>query len=327
MFSIITLEKKFQLFIIELTSNHYSGKLLSIMINLIINTAFIKGILGGHVLRKDLRIRDPFILTDSERDCYFMYGTTDFSSGNNNNTFSVYFSKDLENFDEGKIIVDGSKYAFWGTKDFWAAEVHKFNGKYYLFGTCIADGKHRATQIFVCDTPDGEFVPLTKDPITPTDWECLDGTLFVEDGTPYLVFCHEWVQIKNGAICALELSKDLKSPVGEPFVLFNAHDNPCVTELAKGSGDYVTDGPFLWQENGKINLIWSSFCGDKYAVLLAQADTLHSKWTHYDNFFEFDGGHAMVFKTLSGERKIALHAPNLGGKERANFLDFEIKKI
>jgi hypothetical protein len=41
--------------------------------------------------------------------------------------------------------------------------VHFYNGKYYLFGSCIAEGKCRCTQIFVCDTPDGEFVPLSDE--------------------------------------------------------------------------------------------------------------------------------------------------------------------
>ena len=29
------------------------------------------------IKRQDLRIRDPFILTDFENKCYYMYGTTD----------------------------------------------------------------------------------------------------------------------------------------------------------------------------------------------------------------------------------------------------------
>ena len=29
------------------------------------------------IKRQDLRIRDPFILTDKENGCYYMYGTTD----------------------------------------------------------------------------------------------------------------------------------------------------------------------------------------------------------------------------------------------------------
>lgn len=38
----------------------------------------------------------------------------------------------------------------------------------------------------------GPFVPHGGKELTPEEWECLDGTLYVSpDGKPYLVFCHE----------------------------------------------------------------------------------------------------------------------------------------
>ena len=211
--------------------------------------------------REEIRIRDPFIYTDIENKCYYMYGTTALVSDEiaARNTFSVYRSVDLENFEEPKIIFDGGEYSFWADRDFWAPELHKYNGKYYLFGSCKAENKHRATHIFVCDTPDGKFVPLTEDPITPSDWECLDGTFWIENGKPYIVFSHEWTQTADGEICAMQLSKDLKTAVSEPFLLFRASDNPNVSELKGHSGAYVTDGPFLYREDGKTKMVWSSF--------------------------------------------------------------------
>ena len=39
--------------------------------------------------REEIRIRDPFIFTDTENKCYYMYGTTDLDKdGNAKNTFS-----------------------------------------------------------------------------------------------------------------------------------------------------------------------------------------------------------------------------------------------
>ena len=61
------------------------------------------------------------------------------------------------------------------------------------------------------------FVPLSDGPVTPADWECLDGTLYVAaNGTPYLVFCHEWLQVKDGEMCAMPLTPDLTAAAGEP---------------------------------------------------------------------------------------------------------------
>ena len=166
--------------------------------------------------REDIRIRDPFILTDKEHGCYYMYGTTDLEAGSlaARGTFSVYRTVDLENFEEPKVIVDSDKLGFWGRFDFWAPEVHVYNGRYYLFGSCRSNGAHRATQIFVCDTPDGEFVPVAPEARTPADWECLDGTLYIDrEDKPYIVFCHEHMQIMAGTICCVPLSDDLTAQI------------------------------------------------------------------------------------------------------------------
>ena len=275
--------------------------------------------------REEIRIRDPFILTDKENGCYYMYGTTALGVGTlaAGNTFSVYKTYDLENFEEPKVIFDGSEIGFWADRDFWAPEVHKYNGKYYLFGSCKAKNRCRATQIFVCDTPDGRFVPVSDKPITPANWECLDGTLFVENGTPYIVFCHEWVQVKDGEIWAMPLTDDLSAPAGDPVMLFKASDDPDVSELGGvGPGNYVTDGPFLYREGGKVKMIWSSFYKGRYLVLEAESDSVLGKWTHNGSRFDFDGGHAMIFETLEGNRMISLHAPNSANNERAFFYEY-----
>ena len=95
--------------------------------------------------RENIRIRDPFVYTDYENKCYYMYGTTDLVPDcvDARNTFSVYRTVDLENFEEPKVIFDGDKCGFWADRDFWAPELHKYNGKYYLFGSCKAENKHR----------------------------------------------------------------------------------------------------------------------------------------------------------------------------------------
>ena len=274
-------------------------------------------------MKKDnIRIRDPFVLADPHSNCYYLYGTTDLGTDPNRSpeSFSVYRSADLETFEGPFPVFEGRN--FWGTIDYWAAEVHFYRGKYYLFGSFKAEGKCRATQILRADSPMGPFEPISGCPQTPDGWECLDGTLWIEDGIPYLVFCHEWLQCRNGEICAVELTEDLAAAKGEPFLLFRATDNPCVspTHNSKGELCYVTDGPFLWQENGKLHMIWSSFTKEgtkrKYSVLEAEAENVHGAWTHLPSRFPFDGGHAMIFTDLNGQRTMALHGPNKPPLER-----------
>ena len=274
------------------------------------------------IKREDIRIRDPFILVDRENQCYYMYGTTALEVGSLDakNTFSVYRSTDLENFEGPKVIFDGGKIGFWADRDFWAPEVHKYNGKYYLFGSCKSVDRCRATQIFVCDTPDGTFEPLTEDPITPKDWDCLDGTFWVENGTPYVVFSHEWTQIGDGEIWAMPLTADLKQPAGQPFLLFRASENPEVSHLKEDA--YVTDGPFLYTEDGKLVMIWSSFYRGRYLVLQASSTSIDGNWMHGGSRFDFDGGHAMLFERFDGKRMISLHRPNTPNYERAFFYEY-----
>ena len=275
--------------------------------------------------KEEIRIRDPFILTDNENGCYYMYGTTALDVGTlaAKNTFSVYKTYDLENFEDPKIIFDGSEIGFWADRDFWAPEVHKYNGRYYLFGSFKANGKCRATQILVCDTPDGRFEPISKAPATPEGWECLDGTFYIENGIPYIIFSHEWCQIKDGEIWAMPLTEDLTAPAGEPVLLFRASDNENVSELGGvAPGNYVTDGPFLYCEDGRLKMIWSSFYKGRYLVLEAEADSLLSTWRHGGSKYDFDGGHAMIFYTLDGKRMISLHAPNSANDERAHFFEY-----
>lgn len=275
--------------------------------------------------REEIRIRDPFIYTDKENGCYYMYGTTALYWNNlkAGGSFCCYKSYDLEEFEGPYEIFNAEWGDFWADRDFWAAEMHVYKGKYYLFGSCKAEGHRRATHILVCDTPTGKFKPVSDKPATPEDWEALDGTFFVEDGKPYMVFCHEWKQVKNGEMCVVELSDDLSLPVGEPKLMFRALDNPIMTAHKPGDeGGYVTDGPFLWREDGKIKMIWSSCCNDRYMVLPAESDTLHGEWTHGEPLFDFSGGHAMVFYNLDGERMISLHRPNIPLEERAFFCKF-----
>lgn len=276
---------------------------------------------------KDLRIRDPFVYTDRKNGCYYLCGTTDLLSGTikAGNTFSVYKSYDLVNFEQPKVIFDSKKSNFYGKYNFWAGEIHEYCGKFYLFGTVMADGEKHATQIFVCDTIDGEYKPLSPLARTPKDYHCIDATLYIDNSTPYMVFVKEWVDVKDGEICAVQLKNDLSAPVGEPFTLFSASSNPFVTDIfveGYGNGNYVTDGPFLYKENGKLKMIWSSFSNGRYCIFTAVSNQIKGEWTHEKAVFDEDGGHAMIFYDLDGQRKLIMHSPNKSNEERVKILNF-----
>ena len=278
------------------------------------------------IKKEDLRIRDPFIYADKENKIYYIYGTTELKEGlSAGDKFSLYTSKDLECFEGPFVVFDGKKINFWADKDYWAAEVHKYKDKYYLIGSFKADGKHRASCILSSDSLLGEFTPISDKARTPIDWDCLDGTLYIENAEPYLVFSHEWLQCTVGEIWAQKMSDDLTEPVEEPFMLFKASDNPYVTSFADAfnSECRVTDGPFLFKKNGKIKMIWSSFSNGKYVILEAESNSIKGKWNHFPPRFDFDGGHAMIFEDFDGERYLSFHSPNTPPNERIYLVKYE----
>jgi arabinan endo-1,5-alpha-L-arabinosidase len=182
----------------------------------------------------------------------------------------------------------------------------------------------RGTQILIADQPLGPFLPHSDGPATPDDWECLDGTLWVdENDVPWMVFCHEWVQITNGTICAVQLSPELDRAIGEPILLFSAQDAQWVEPIKNGAA-YVTDGPYAYRcENGELLLLWSSFRQGQYAQGIAHSPSgsILGPWTQEDApIFENDGGHGMIFRTFEGEILLALHTPNSTPDERPVFI-------
>lgn len=265
----------------------------------------------------EINLRDPFVMLYNDK--YYLYGSrVAVQEG-----FDVYISDDLEDWSEAKSVFEKQE-GFWATKQFWAPEVHLYDGKFYMFASFKADDLCRGTAILVSDTPDGEF-KVHSERITPADWECLDGTLYVENGTPYMVFCHEWLQVHDGEICAVEMSKDLKEAIGEPFLLWKATDAKWVSPV-RGDSDYVTDGPFLYKTgDGKLRSLWSSFSNGEYVLATATSEsgTIKGKWNVDDTLiYEKDGGHGMIFKTKDGKQKISLHSPNSHLQERPKFFDF-----
>lgn len=268
----------------------------------------------------DIHIRDPFILTHGGK--YYLYGTR-FSGEKGtypqqSEGTDVYVSDDLIDFSE-PIPVFRRQTDFWATYYYWAPEVHKYNDKFYMFVT-VSDGKCcKGVITLVCDTPDGSFIPCSNGILTPHDWECLDGTLYIENGVPYMIFCHEWAQIKDGEMCIVRLSDDLSKPVEEPKTLFYASTPEWATGFQENNNCYVTDGPFLFNsQSGRLLMIWSSLADNKYVEAISYSDNgIHGPWKHQKElFYKEDGGHGMLFRNLSGQLMFTMHYPNTNDLER-----------
>ncbi len=286
----------------------------------------------------EIRIRDPYVLADEKTRTYYMYAQMGNRAGANSRQrgVEVYTSKDLERWSgpEPVFVVPDN---FWARRMVWAPEVHAYRGKFYLFVTFTGEedwGRResgpamapRGSQILVAESPKGPFRPFHNGPHTPPDWMSLDGTLWVEDGVPWMIFCHEWVQVGDGTMELVRLEPNLSGVAGEPETLFRASEAAWVRNLSDAGGEhsgYVTDGPFLYRTKaGKLLMIWSSFGEEEYAVGLAVSQTgkVQGPWEQVrEPLFRANGGHGMIFRTFDGRLTLVLHQPNSSPDERARF--------
>lgn len=269
--------------------------------------------------KNDINIRDPFVLTEDGK--YYMYGTRAKGFGSNVGGFDVYVSTDLETWSEPTEIFDSELHGY-NREVNWAPEVHKYNGAYYLFASFTQPNGRRGTYCLKADSPMGPFVPHSEGPLTPEAWESIDGSLYIENGVPYLVFCHEHVQTIDGWMCYVQLSPDLKTAVGEPTTLFYASD-PVWVETIEPEKHYITDGPYMFHtKDNTLLMIWSTFINEKYAecVVRFNEGTIKGNFEHLEPLIDDDGGHGMLFYTFDGELKLTFHTPNQTDYERPEFI-------
>ena len=276
--------------------------------------------------------RDPFIVADKSTKTYYLYRSSTTPEGLGG--VEAFTSKDLKTWSGPERVFTVPEDNFI-TGRVWAPEVHEYKGAWYLFATLNTDRTwaegvagwpaftYRGTQIFKADSPAGPFLPLGKELTTPKEYMALDGTLWVEDGVPYMVFCHEWVQVIDGTFEVMPLKEDLSAAAGDPVVIFSASQAAWTTggsywtdKEGKKIKSYVSDGNFVYRtKEGVLLILWSSFKNGKYAVAISRSASgkLAGPWTCDDEpIFEEDGGHPMVFRDFDGGLNITFHQPNSG---------------
>jgi arabinan endo-1,5-alpha-L-arabinosidase len=284
------------------------------------------------LLLPDVRMRDVGILPHAATRTYYAVS----SAGRR---VQAYVSRDLVHWAGPHIIFD-TPPNLWGEiaiRGIWAPEMHEYRGKYYLFLTFDTRNLFpeqwrnwrprvtRGSQVLVSDSPLGPFVAFENHSTLPVDMMTLDATLWEEDGVPYMVYAHEWVQIKDGTIEMIQLSEDLSGTVGEPIHLFHGSEGPWARRQSEGC--WVTDAPYLYRTStGKLLMIWSSFGDGGYTVGIAESESgkLIGPWIQQpDPLFADGGGHGMLFRRFDGQLMLVLHQPNDGGRERARLFEIE----
>ena len=271
--------------------------------------------------KEAINIRDPFVLFEDGK--YYLYGTRAKDFGCHVGGVDVYVSDDMVDWSEPIECFNSIKYEL-NRHVNWAPEVHKYRGKYYMFITFTRENGLRGTFSLIAESPLGPFAPHSNGALTPYEWECLDGTLYVDvTGVPYLIFCHEHTQIINGTICYVRLNEELDAPVGEAVTMFSAAETGQVDAI--DNGHFVTDGPFTYRsKTGELFMIWSSFIKGNYAELVVKfkGGRLGLDFEYAKPLIDNDGGHGMIF---SDGKSIyfTYHTPNKSLYERPEFREIE----
>lgn len=269
------------------------------------------------VARDSIILSDPAVIADPATATYYMTGTSGV----------LWKSKDLNKWDGPYIVAQPDTTSWMGSRpQIWAAEIHKYGDKYYYFATFTNDDiiietneegriPRRASHILVADTPEGPFKPVGTADYLPADRPTLDGTLWVDNGKPYMVFCGEWLHNQNGTMEAIPLTDDLSAPAGEPFLLFRASDSPWSRERRKNgeiSFNRVTDGPWLFRtDTGKLGMLWTSWVLGDYTmgVAYSESGTIEGPWIQEpEPITPPNHGHGMIFTDLNGRKILSAHS-------------------
>ena len=279
----------------------------------------------------EIILRDPFVLNDE--GLYYLYGTRSETAWSRACGFDVYVSHDLKEWTKTEDIFKKTD-DFWATRNYWAPECIKYKGRYYLASTFGSDSRKKGVQILCSDSAKGPFTPLTEAPLTPEDWECLDGTLYVdEENCVYLIFSHSIPEVKEGAVCIVKLSQDLKDTEGSVKILFYAKDAGWTRPIPFAKKEfgidgeaYFSDGPYIYRnKDGALCMLWSSWGEQGYSMGISKSISgkIDGPWGHEEKPFKVNGGHGMVFTDNDDKKFLTYHSPNDKLKEHPVFEQLE----
>lgn len=228
--------------------------------------------------------------------------------------------------------VFGDRYV----QDDWAPDLIKYNEKYYITGTVGLNDYtnsynktyYRTIVIFEADSPLGEYkliskkntaketAPLAKNKngrvtpkygselggITTAGWDSIDSTIYVENGTPYLLWSDEWTNYSGngnkGNYYYAKLTDDLSMLAETPKLMF--------TPSSFVSAHKTTDSVWLHKTKaGDLLAIYTSFDNDdNYCVHYARSsnDSVSGSWTYVGALYDKTNANLALIAPDTGEK-------------------------
>lgn len=235
------------------------------------------------IISNDLNnIRDPFIIR--EKDGYYLTGTSaPFWEGENFGV-KLWQSKNLLDWKYLGLIIDRMYIPenAWYKERFWAPEIAKINGKYYLTVNCRNEkyDKWHSVFIAVADKITGPYTHLTvdrpalikadvrRDGDDPMAGIANDGSLFFDNDHTYLSFSNRY------GIFAYEIELPSCKLIGKMIHIVKPSTDDWDTKI---------EGSYIVKQNGVYYCFYSSFTRN-YEVGIAYSYSMHGEWKkHKDN--------------------------------------------
>jgi hypothetical protein len=269
----------------------------------------------GHLIsdeqdsHKPLLMADPTILLDN--GTYYLYGTS------SNKGFQTFVSKDLNHWSEPKglnaalVLKKGEAF---GNGGFWAPQVFKHKGLYYMAYT--ADEQ---IAIATSRSPLGPFKQKVMKSLSGSGKQIDPFIYFDTNGKVYLYH----VKLQNGnRIFVAEMKPDLSD-----VILGTERECISGTEFWENTEETawpVTEGPTVVKHAGLYYLIYSAndFRSKDYAVGYATSTSPTGPWKKFAgnpiiSRFKLGlngSGHGDLFEDKSGNLQYILHVHNSNDK-------------
>lgn len=227
-------------------------------------------------------LADPFVFKDGSGK-YYLYVT--------GKGFHCFTSTDLVNWGYVGKCFDGAGVK-WAKFNFWAPEVIRYNGKYYLHYTASeTEYSPKRIGLAVSDSPSGPFVDISNKPFYQheVDKGCIDSHIFIDDDNSLYMYYSNAMSENNydgdkkrSEIWVVKLKKDLSGTEGQARMLIFPEQD---WEYKPQKKQFWNEGALILKNKGVYYLMYSAnnYGTSEYAVGYATSDTPMGPFVKYAN--------------------------------------------
>ena len=201
--------------------------------------------------QSEVKLADPYILLDG--DYYYAYGTYEANKG-----FGAYKSQDLFHWEYVGMVLEKENTS--ASAYFWAPEVYKIDGSYYMF--YAAD---KNLYLAKSDSPEGPFIQYGSKMIYKKG---IDPHLYIEGDKKYLFFANTSGKY---SVWMGELNDDFLSMKEETI-------HECL--YPQGWERNTNEGPYIYKHGDKYYLTYSGdgYQYQSYGVAVATSTDIMGTW-------------------------------------------------